>query len=77
MEQKGLDDTRNLLGLVDKLLLPALCSVFVKRVSYQTRSSSWTMPLAILLTLLKSEHFWTSVFLHAIKHHFFNQWTEG
>jgi hypothetical protein len=71
MEQKGLDDTRNLLELVHKLFL-SYCAPFLSRVSYQPRLSSWTMPLANLLTLLD-----VNVFLNTIKHHFFNQWTGG
>ena len=46
MEQEGLGDTRNLLGLINKLFFALQFSFFL----------SWTMPLAILQTLLKKEH---------------------
>jgi len=44
MEQKGLGDTKNSLGLVHKLFFTVLCSIFVTRLNYHRRLFFWTMP---------------------------------
>ena len=66
-----LGDTRNL-GLIHKIF-SIVCSIFVLRMSYQPRLFFWTVPLAILQTLLESEYIRTSVLVmcHQRPHQFF------
>jgi len=67
MEQKGLDDTKNLLGLLHKLFL-SYGALFFFCQKKPRLFFSWTLPLALLQSLLKSTP-GSQYCLRAIKQH--------
>jgi hypothetical protein len=75
-----LENTRTLHGLAHTTIFALLCSICVKRVSYQPRLFlSSAIPLAVLQAcrLAESQLWMSMLFTYHQKHHFYNQWTRG